>query len=161
MIEDVQERQESKETKKADTIQVEREIAQMVLKEHIIKTIREIDQIFFYKDGLYQKDKNNTYIRQWINKTAQDYLVTHMIHRDIRLKPYKLTNAKRSNIIEFIKVETFCSIDIFDFDPNIINLKNGLYSFEGFKNCILPNPNSEDGSYSTSLKKNNALQLIH
>jgi len=122
--------------RKLKNIQSERIIAYLILEQHNIKTIREVDQIYFYEKGVYLKDKNDTFTREWIDNVAEDYEEVNVEKKDkiciYTLRPYKLTSAKRNNIIEFIKAETFCSIDEFESDQNIINLKNGLYKIEGF-----------------------------
>lgn len=130
--------------------QIERELANYILEKHTIKTTRLTDQIYIYKKGIFIKDAKNTFTREWIDYYAEQYTIEQYNNKtgNTILKPYRITTQSRNNILEFIKVKTFCNFDDFDSNPKIINLLNGLCSLEGFE-VIIPNPNSEDGSYNS------------
>lgn len=99
--------------------QIERSIAKEVIEKLIIASPREIDQITLYKDGISVLDIKNTFVKSCIKK------ITNKVDK------YSLSIAKQNMIIDFVKSLTYCSLDDFDSNDRIINLKNGLYFLDG------------------------------
>lgn len=110
-------------------IQMEREIALDVTGLHEIATIIETDEICLYKDGIYNRGSGafnmvRDYVKEIASHKEMVYIKT--------TKPYHLSIARQNMIIDFIRGYTYCSIDDFDKDDRVINLKNGLYFLDGF-----------------------------
>ncbi len=131
--------------------QVERNIADLIISKHHIYTLEETDEFCLYNGGFFHKGTTPlTKIRKFITDEAKDTIIPT---RDPNIsKQYNLSTSKKNIIVEMIKTETFIPLSEFDKTPSILCLKNGLYNFQGFDNCLLPNPLSKDGSYDTKTK---------
>jgi len=104
------------------SIQIEREIADQIINQIGIVTIRETETVLIYDNGVY-KDNNTAMSR--IRELITDISESKMVLIGDTIKPYNLTISKKNQIIEFVKTSTFRSIDDFDSQPNRINVKNG------------------------------------
>ena len=125
--------------------QIEREIASEVVRRLFIATPKETDQMCIYRNGIYIEERFDSTIKQIIKEIANETLIPS--GKD-DFKKYNLSISRQNMIIDFIKSFTYCSLGDFDSNERIINLKNGLYNLDGFE-VIKPNPNTEDGHYST------------
>lgn len=123
--------------------QLEREIA----KENIIRipivTARETDQMHIYQNGIFIHERFDTIIKQIIKEIANETIIDGSNNQT---RKYNLNISGQNLIIDFIKSFTYCSLDDFDSNERIINLKNGLYYLDGYEG-ILPNPTTENGNY--------------
>ncbi len=118
--------------------QVERKIAREILENNIIVTLKETDELCLFKDGCFIFGSEvNAMIRTQITEISKD------------IEGYEETIASRRMVFEFIKSMSFYSLNEFDSDETIINLKNGLYFIKGFKK-IIKNPNNPEEFYSTA-----------
>ncbi len=109
--------------------QVEKTIAREVTSLLGIKTTIELNDMRIFEKGVYEGGniaKNK--IKQVTVLIAGDTLICNKNG----IFKYRLTTPKINMITEFIKTSTFVSINDFDQDPNIINLKDGLYHVYGF-----------------------------
>ncbi|MHA2392013.1 MAG: hypothetical protein ACXAEX_08575 [Promethearchaeota archaeon] len=112
-----------KESKKWGDGQSEREIAERVVETLNILTPRETDGMLIYENGVFVGKKvAHSKIRQTIKEIANN----------MNPIPFNLNIASQNMIIDFIKSFSYCSLDEFDSNPRIINLKNGLYNLDGF-----------------------------
>jgi len=107
--------------------QIEREIARSILENNYIKTLRETNNIYYYENGVFVKDVNNTHVREWIDYYSEQYQIEKYDNRSNRtiILPYKITTQSRNNILEITRVQTFCNYNDFDAKPNRINVRNG------------------------------------
>lgn len=85
-------------------------IARIIMKNHHYKTIRDTEDLYYYGDGYYQIDGNNTRIKEIIQSILQDKTTNHIV----------------IEIIAAVQRMTYVDRDEFDSDPYIINVKNGL-----------------------------------
>jgi len=126
--------------------QVERTIANEVLDNNLVFTLRETDEFCLYNGGCFDRGKEpKTVLREYIDKIAERTEVP--IGAKQILKPYNLTNSKKETILEMLKSNSFISLSDFDREFDIICCKNGMYKISGFVDCLLPNPNRKDGTY--------------
>jgi len=95
------------------------EIAEYILNEKHLVTIRENEDICIYNNGVYERDKEKE-VRTIIKEMCNDLGVRFSIQ-------------KRNVILEIIKTSTFQSIENFDLNKYIINLKNGLFDLKTFE----------------------------
>ena len=108
-------------TQKTGDSQIEREIAEEIIHEIGIVTIRETETVLIYDNGVYKNsNKSMSRIRELITDIAETKIITTKETQ----KPYILTTSKKNQIIEFVKTFTFRSLDEFDTKPNRINVKN-------------------------------------
>jgi len=94
-------------------------IAEFILEEYNIITLKENEEMCIYKNGIYEREKTID-VRKIIKEKCQKYGITYSIH-------------KRNIILEIIKMETLNSLKSFDKNDNILNLKNGLLDLETMK----------------------------
>lgn len=129
--------------------QIERTIANEILDNNIILTLRETDEFCLYNGGYFYRGQTpHTQLREYVDIISRTTLIPGV---NQTLRPYNLTNSKKATILEMLKSNSFASLDDFDQESDIICCKNGIYKISGFKKCILPNPNSADGSYNSKL----------
>ncbi len=128
-------------------------IAKEILANDLIYCLEETDEFAIYNGGVFHKGKEGrTEIRERITQYAEksEYAWTDG-NGVAHTKPYHLTIAKRREIVEQIKTRNFISLNEFDNNPKLLNVKNGVISLEPYKK-ILPNPNTEDGHYGSGDK---------
>lgn len=125
--------------------QTEREIAKETIVRIPIATAKETDQMHIYQNGRYIHERFDSTIKQIIKEITNETIIKIS---NKQTKKYHLSLAKQNMIINFIKSFTYCSLDDFDSNERIMNLKNGLYYLDGYEG-ILPNPKTEDGHYDT------------
>ena len=106
----------------SESVQIEREIADQIIKNIGIVTERETNNSFIYDNGIY---KESSIALSRIREQISDISSKTVVHYPKTTKPYNLTISKRNLIIELVKTSTFVSINDFDKDPNRINCKNG------------------------------------
>lgn len=111
--------------------QIERTIARLIIKENGIYTLRETDEFCLYNGGCYYRGiVPLSNIRNMIDDVAELQLISNA--KD-ELRPYNLTQAKKSTIIEIMKSQTFVSIDEFNKNDNRICVLNGHIVLDKFK----------------------------
>ena len=81
-----------------------------------IITIRENDEICRRSNGVYKR-KEISFVKTQISELLERLEIEYM--------PYK-----NDTIIELIKNQTYCSIKEFDNNPELINLKNGVFNLK-------------------------------
>lgn len=89
------------------------EATEYILSQHSYTTLKENDLIYVYKDGLYIAD-GEIVMKQELEKRFG----------------YDLNRNRRAEIREHIRNKTYKSIEDFDSELDIINLKNGLYNIK-------------------------------
>ena len=106
-----------------------------ILQNYGILTLSETNSFVMYNHGHY-----SYVIDSHINNIITSYYKTSKL---------SYSRQKRNQVVDFIRCDTQISSKLFDESDNRICLQNGHYIFDGY-NKIIPNPNNEDGSYSTS-----------
>jgi len=102
--------------------QVERSIANKILKANLIYTLRETDEFCLYNGGYFYRGKEpKTIIREFIDDIAK---ITIIPGKNID-KPYSLTNSKKETILEMLKSNSFVSLDQFDQEFGRVCVANG------------------------------------
>jgi putative DNA primase/helicase len=87
--------------------------ADEIMLEYTLKTLRDTDEMLYYKDGIYHFDPVHVIVKSECEKIIPDC-------------SERLVNE----IIKKIKRRTYVSRDDFDANDNILNLKNGLFDIE-------------------------------
>jgi P4 family phage/plasmid primase-like protien len=84
-------------------------LAVKVMETHALKTVMDTEEIYHYTGGIYR-----TGGEQIIKITLEE------------IAGYSINGHKRREIVDHIKYRTMIEREIFDCDPNILNVKNGL-----------------------------------
>ena len=109
-------------------MQIERVIANTILKHDLVHTLKETDEFCFYNGGYFHRGKDPlTIIRNKIDDIAK-YL--QIPGPKDTLKPYYLSISKRNTILEMIRTNSFASLLDFDKDPNRICALNGHLRYD-------------------------------
>ncbi len=87
--------------------------ADEIMLEFTLKTLKDTDEMLYYKDGIYHYDPVH-----FIVKTECEKIIPDCSERLV------------NEIIKKIKRRTYVSRDEFDANDNVLNLKNGLYDIE-------------------------------
>ncbi|MFW9969329.1 MAG: DUF5906 domain-containing protein [Candidatus Odinarchaeota archaeon] len=110
--------------------QIERYIANYIVNNNQIITFRETDELCKYNGGVFHRNNvSKAEIREQINSIVKN-----------KFKDYKESLSTRNMVFEYIKNNTFCSMEHFGLDEDIINLKNGILTFDNktFKYKFIP-----------------------
>jgi len=119
-------------------LQVERLIALKICKDYCIKTLRETDEFCLYREGVFVKGKESkSFLESYISQEIEGL---YYYDSTAQKKMFKLTPSKLATILYFIKEMTYTFTREFDNEEAVINLKNCLYSTEGFEGLV-KNPN--------------------
>lgn len=105
-------------------VQLERTIANTIMENFLVLTLRETDEFCLYNGGCFHRGKEPlSRIRTAISRIAESLEIET---GNGRTKAYNLTMGKRNTILEILKAETFISLKEFDKDPHRICVKNGM-----------------------------------
>jgi P4 family phage/plasmid primase-like protien len=85
-------------------------VAEQILQEMKLATIQETNEICEYRDGVYHQKAKYKILR-----------------RIESIMEGNVTRQFREEVLEHIRISTYVSIDDFDPDPDILNLRNGLF----------------------------------
>lgn len=108
--------------------QIERVIANNVLKHDLIYTLEETDEFCHYNGGYFHRGKLPLNIVRGRIDEISKYL--QVLGPKDTLKPYKLSTAKKNTIIEMIKTNSFTSSLEFDKDPSRVCVLNGHLRYD-------------------------------
>ena len=112
----------------ADSIQVERHIAQEIMKQKIIFCFRDSDELVMYNNGYFHPNMiAETEIRELIDIHAKDIEVFHSSVKKPNPKPYRINPSARNTIFEMIRASNFCNRIEFRPPNTCIFCKNGIY----------------------------------
>ncbi len=78
-----------------------------------IKTLKDTNEMLYYDSGVYRRGGE-----------------TEVLIELEKLGGYEITNTMRNEILAAIRSRSYENRSAFDFDPNILNLKNGLLNIE-------------------------------
>ena len=111
-------------------LQPERLIALAIIKNHFIKTLRETEEFCIYTNGVFDKGNGaSTRIKNWISEEIEGlFYYDQSAHK----RMYRLTPSKLNTILYFIRDFTYVSSREFDANENVVNLRNCLFSLDGF-----------------------------
>lgn len=130
---------EEKKKEEGEDLQIERMIANYILNQNIIYTLIETDELCLYKEG-----------RFIYGAGVKAIIRTQITNLTENIEDYEESKAKRSMIFEFIKSQSFCSVNEFDCNDNVVNLINGLYNFED--NMFIPHDPNNPNPYKSFIQ---------
>lgn len=117
-----------------DEKQIEKIIALTICKNYFIKTPRQTQGFCLWQDGVFIRYEDaDTRVRQAVDDIAENLV---LYDPKGNKKRYNLTISKLKMILEFIRNETYCDLVDFDKDPTIVNLRNGMYLYDGFEGLV-------------------------
>lgn len=105
--------------------QPELTIANYILENYGVKTIRETDQLCLYENGVFRVDENGSIFNEIITPIMKQCEVRKTNDSGDVFMPYHISRYKIAEVKNLMKAETYVSITEFDKDPNRINVKNG------------------------------------
>lgn len=111
-----------------DSIQVERYIAQQIMKKRIVHCFRDSNELVMYNSGFFHPNMiAETEIRELIDFGAKKINIFHGNLKTPISKPYIINPSARNTIFEMIRANSFCNR--IDFVPphTCIFCKNGIY----------------------------------
>ncbi len=91
-------------------------VADELQKSHKFHTLRKTEEILLYDGKIY-----NSYLSESLIKEETEKLIP------------QCTTHDRTEVINKIKAQTYCDIEDFDSDPNIITLENGILSLDNLE----------------------------
>jgi len=109
-----------------DQDQVERTISQFILDKYLIKTIKELDLICFYENGVFIPDRRDIRINEILYSIAENTSIVRASRKKGEyLEPFQMSIPKKNLIKDMIKSKTYISLEEFDKNENRINVLNG------------------------------------
>ena len=91
------------------------EYAAIIMEKHHFLTVRDSKEVLYYENGIYKLD----------GETIIDEEAERLVE--------KCTQRMNSEILRTVRVNTYVDREVFDSDPTLINLKNGIFDMTAMK----------------------------
>ena len=114
-IKSVQNEKAPKAMKLQDNKLSHTEYAAIIMEKHHFLTMRDSKEVLHYENGIYKLD----------GETIIDEEAERLVE--------KCTQRMNSEILRTVRVNTYVDRDVFDSDPTLINLKNGIFDMTTMK----------------------------